>query len=101
MRGSSGAAEPARVRTSPVSGAPERVVWRGRSYLVVEPPVPWVERLPWWEGAGPERTARRSRERRVWRARVREEGGAESPGLLLDLTVGESEERWSAGRVAS
>ncbi|GAA1119091.1 hypothetical protein [Nesterenkonia jeotgali] len=38
----------ATVWTTP-SGAPERLVWGGRRFLVVAKPIPWVDRTVWWD----------------------------------------------------
>lgn len=38
----------ATVWTTP-DGAPQRFVWQQRRFVVCAKPIPWIDRVPWWE----------------------------------------------------
>ena len=70
------------------SGAPERLVWRGRRFLVHAKPIPWIDRVEWW--ILEQRAARGSfpsLERRMWQVQIRALDNGEI--LLVDLEAGE------------
>lgn len=76
-------------------GAPERFVWEGRRYVVVSRPIPWLERVPWWEqpaGTTPRTDGAPVVERRMWQVEARALDTGEI--LTLDLAVGPGQ-RWS------
>lgn len=33
------------------TGAPERLAWRGRRFDVSAKPLPWIDRVPWWQSS--------------------------------------------------
>lgn len=81
--------ESANVHVRTGTGAPEHLVWRGKRYAIIAPPIPWVDRLPWWEHqARMPRGRSVALERRMWQVLVREEGCPLAPVLLLDLGAG-------------
>lgn len=76
-------------------GSPEKFVWEGRRYIVVSRPIPWLERVPWWEQ--PSRTAPGTDdaavvERRMWQVEAKALDTGEI--LTLDLAIGPGQ-RWS------
>lgn len=60
--------EPATVWTTP-AGAPERLIWRGRRYRVDAKPIPWIDRVLWWQDG--EAPAPGAFERRMWQVQAR------------------------------
>lgn len=84
----------ATVRTTP-GGAPERFVWEGHRYVVVSRPIPWLERVPWWDqpiSASSESGSTAVVERRMWQVEARDLDTGEI--LTLDLAIGPGQ-RWS------
>ena len=78
--------EPATVWLT-ASGAPERLVWRGRRFLVHARPVPWVDRIEWWvleQRASLD--ARVPIEQPMWQVQIRALDDGEI--LLIDLAAG-------------
>lgn len=79
--------EPATVWAT-ASGAPERLVWRSRRFLVHAKPIPWIDRVEWWMLE--QRAARGSfppLERRMWQVQIRAIDNGEI--MLIDLEAGE------------
>lgn len=86
-----GLVEPATVWVT-ASGAPERLVWRNRRFLVHARPVPWVDRIEWWMLE--QRASREARvpiEQPMWQVQIRAVDDGEI--LLVDLAVGQGG-RW-------
>lgn len=88
--------EPASVWTT-VSGAPERLVWRGRRFLVHSKPIPWVDRIEWWmlEQRVP-RKAAMPIEQRMWQVQIRAIDDGEI--LLVDLAA-DTDGKWRVMKV--
>ena len=79
--------EPATVWAT-ASGSPERLVWRGRRFLVHAKPIPWIDRIEWWMLE--QRAARGTflpLERRMWQVQIRVVDNGEI--MLVDLEAGE------------
>ncbi|MDR6891607.1 DUF6504 family protein [Falsarthrobacter nasiphocae] len=76
----------ARVWTS-AAGAPSRLVWNGRRFVVVSKPIPWMARDAWWETAAraPMGEGAEMVNRPMWQvqARALEDGEL----LIFDLAV--------------
>ena len=91
-----GLSEPATVWVT-ASGAPERLVWRGRRFLVHARPVPWVDRIEWWmlEQRAP-REAHVPIEQPMWQVQIRAVDDHEI--LLVDLAAGDGG-RWQVTNV--
>ena len=78
------------------AGVPERVEWKGRTYVVAAEPVRWFERRRWWTE---ERRAERGRgaglvDHEVWRVQVRLARASRSPLLTLDISHHLDSGRW-------
>ncbi|REE02978.1 DUF6504 family protein [Citricoccus nitrophenolicus] len=83
------------------AGAPERLEWNGRIYVLAAEPVRWYERRKWWTE---ERRAERGRgaglvDHEVWRVQVRLEKARNAPLLTLDLSHHVDSGRWRLVRV--
>jgi hypothetical protein len=80
--------EPAVVWTT-AHGVPQRMQWRGREFLVCAKPVPWVDRVPWWQVAerAPAGLGAELLERPMWQVQALSDDGADV--VRLDLAVGE------------
>jgi len=90
--------EPTVVWATP-SGAPERLEWRGRRWLVCARPVPWIDRVPWWLGVprAPKGGAAGLVEQPMWRVQAMDSSGSDVVGL--DLAVGTTGDWWRVTRV--
>lgn len=84
--------ESATVRTT-ATGAPERLTWDGRCFVVVARPIPWIDRISWWEHAPrvPVGEAAQVLERQMWQVQIRAQDTGEL--LIVDLAVTEGS-RW-------
>ncbi|MGO1523945.1 MAG: DUF6504 family protein [Nesterenkonia sp.] len=82
----------ATVWTTP-AGAPHRLVWAGRRFVVVAKPIAWMDRTSWWES--PVRVAAgqaaQAVERPMWQVTAKALDNAEL--LLFDLAVS-SGDQW-------
>lgn len=82
----------ATVWTTP-AGAPERLVWCGRRFVVVAKPIAWMDRTSWWES--PVRVAAGQAaqvvERPMWQVTAKALDNAEL--LIFDLAVS-SGDQW-------
>ena len=69
------------------AGAPERLVWAGRRFVVIAKPISWMDRLSWWES--PVRVAAGQAaqvvERPMWQVTAKALDNAEL--LIFDLAV--------------
>lgn len=84
------AADFAQVETTD-GGAPRAFVWRDRRFVVVTKPIPWIEKIRWWETAS--RAGRGQAtvtERAMWQVQARADDGQI---LIFDLAV-ENSRHW-------
>lgn len=66
------------------AGMPERLVWRGRRWLVTDRPTPWVDRDRWWEqaaGEGPVGVSGFP----VWRAQISPSDAGGGNSVVVDI----------------
>ncbi len=78
------------------AGAPARLEWDGRTYVVAAEPVRWFQRRRWWTE---ERRAERGRgaglvDHEVWRVQVRLARAPRSALLTLDISHHLDSGRW-------
>ncbi|MDO5493596.1 MAG: DUF6504 family protein [Nesterenkonia sp.] len=71
------------------TGAPERLLWASRRFVVVARPIPWIDRISWWEHSPrvPAGEAAQVLERQMWQVQVRALDTGEL--LIVDLSVAE------------
>lgn len=76
------------------SGAPERLVWAGRRFVVVAKPIGWVDRTAWWENSPrvPVGQAGDLLEQPMWQVQIKALDTGEL--LIVDLAVTE-DRQWS------
>lgn len=72
-------------------GAPERLIWGGKRFIVVSKPIPWVDRSSWWDHsprvpAG--QTAADVLERQMWQVQIKSLETGEM--LIVDLAVSDT-----------
>lgn len=69
------------------SGAPERLIWAERRFLVIAKPIYWVDRLRWWESSPrvPAGGGHSLLERPMWQVQVKALDTGEI--LILDLAA--------------
>jgi hypothetical protein len=89
--------EPVVVWTTP-SGAPQRLEWRGRRFVVCAKPTPWVDRVPWWRltTRAPAGAGGQLLEQPMWRVQAMALDDKEV--VVLDLAVGTQGDWWRAMR---
>ncbi|WP_137802237.1 DUF6504 family protein [Kocuria sp. 2SI] len=68
-------------------GAPTTFMWDGRRFVVRSRPIPWVERIPWWEPAdrAPKNTEPLVVERNMWQVQAKALDNGEL--LIIDLAA--------------
>lgn len=73
------------------AGAPERLVWGGRRFVVVTKPIPWVDRTAWWESSPrvPVGGASQLLEQPMWQVQAKALDTGEL--LIVDLAVSEGQ----------
>lgn len=69
------------------SGAPERLVWVGQRFVVVSKPIPWVDRIAWWESSPrvPAGASDQLLEQIMWQVQIKALETGEL--LIVDLAV--------------
>lgn len=79
----------ATVWTTP-AGAPERLIWAGRRFVVSAKPIAWMDRISWWESPMriPRGHAAQAVERPMWQVTAKALDNGEL--LIFDLAVSSS-----------
>lgn len=74
------------------SGAPARLVWAHRRFVVVAKPIPWTDHLPWWKTTvrAPRGQSGHMVERHMWQVQVKAVDDGQL--LILDLAVSEGDQ---------
>ncbi|MGP5390273.1 hypothetical protein [Glutamicibacter arilaitensis] len=85
-------AQLATVWTTP-QGAPARLVWNQRRFIVYTRPIPWSARIPWWETAPASRktSGEPMVEQAMWQVQAKALDDGEM--LIFDLAVSDGP-RW-------
>ncbi|GAA4925839.1 DUF6504 family protein [Nesterenkonia massiliensis] len=74
----------ATVWTTP-EGAPARLVWGHRRFIVTDRPIPWIDRTPWWESLSRMPAGKADmQEQQMWQVQATAEDGQI---LIFDLAV--------------
>lgn len=68
-------------------GAPQRLIWAGRRFVVVAKPIAWVDRLSWWELSprAPRGQSLALLEQPMWQVQVQDVDHSEL--LIFDLVA--------------
>lgn len=82
----------ATVWTTP-AGAPERLIWAGRRFVVAAKPIAWIDRIAWWESPVRVPVGRSAQlvERPMWQVTAKALDNGEL--LIFDLAVS-SDAQW-------
>jgi hypothetical protein len=89
--------EPALVWTSK-TGVPRKLEWRNRRFVVSTKPVPWVNRVPWWQltNRAPSNGADVLAEQQMWQVQVL----AVDNGQVFTLDLLTANGEWRVTRVS-